>query len=294
MAMTVTVPEWAVDLGGREQSLVIAKRHVAAETSSDIERICGTIARDCFFAVPERTQAGNALGDGTVLTDYDVVHDYYSERQGSYLVKASQQLRMVTTEWFVFNDSAATLEGTGSVDGVDAGGKEFVVHSAVLVPTAPDGIRGEICITHIPFGDILAGTVAAPPPFPPGVYIDPAEMDNCRRLDRMVDAFTAGDATALAAELSDDHSLAVRVNDEQGNATVHTASSASAAATELVAMCGQAAEVSLLSRQISSWYIFAEYAVRRLDGKVRRLALLHSAQDGRLTGTYGYGLTQTP
>ena len=37
------------------------------------------------------------------------------------------------------------------------------------------------------------------------------------------------------------------------------------------------------------WYSFAEYLVRLDSGRVRRLALIHGVQDGRLIGTFGYG-----
>src|SRR6266508_3272031 len=159
MSLTTTVQDWMADVTDREESALIARTHVAAETSTDVEAICTTISHDVYFGVPVRTRAGNELQPGTVLTTYDQVRGYYEGRAGSYVVTASMQLKTVSTNWYLFNESAATLLGTGEIGGIDATGLEFVVNSAVIFPTAPDGIRGEICVTRYPFNDIVAGTV---------------------------------------------------------------------------------------------------------------------------------------
>src|SRR4051794_31977014 len=185
MTLTTTVQEWMRNVGSREESVVIARAHVAAETSTDVDAICATISHDVFFGVPTRTRAGDELKPGAVLTTYDQVRDYYSGRAGSYVVTASLQLKTVATDWYMFNESAATLEGTGEIGGVDATGMEFVVNSAVIFPTAPDGIRGEICATHYPFNDIVAGTVQTPPePSDPRKYLPRLEMEHCNVLER--------------------------------------------------------------------------------------------------------------
>ncbi len=50
-----------------------------------------------------------------------------------------------------------------------------------------------------------------------------------------------------------------------------------------------AADLTLLNRIASEWYVFAEYLVRLANGGRRRLALVHPVEDGKLTGTFGYG-----
>src|SRR3954452_16591023 len=119
MTLTTTVQEWMRNVGSREESVVIARAHVAAETSTDVDAICTTISHDVFFGVPTRTRDGNQIGAGAVLTDYDEVRGYYSGRAGSYVVTDSMQLRTVSTSWYLFNESAATLLGTGEIGGVD-------------------------------------------------------------------------------------------------------------------------------------------------------------------------------
>ena len=47
--------------------------------------------------------------------------------------------------------------------------------------------------------------------------------------------------------------------------------------------------VDLLDRVVQDWYVFAEYLVNYDDGHVRRLALTHPIENGKITGTFGYG-----
>src|SRR5688500_12675669 len=108
MSLTATVQPWMRTAGPRAEAALTARTHVAAETTGDTEQICHTVSHDVFFGVPVRTRAGNELIDGTVLVDYDQVRGYYTDRSGSYTVTASAQLKSVATDWFLFNESAAT------------------------------------------------------------------------------------------------------------------------------------------------------------------------------------------
>jgi hypothetical protein len=290
MGLTTTIQDWMRDVGPRERSAVIARTHVAAETSTDVEYICSTISRDVYFGVPVRTRAGNQLAPGTVLTTYDQVEGYYSGRAGTYVVIDSMQLKTVATDWYVFNESAATLRGTGEIGGIDVTGKEFVVNSAVLFPTAPDGIRGEVCVTRYPFDDIVADTVQAPPPpSDPRTYLPLREMEHCAVVDRVIEALRRGDGAAVGTDLSPTHSLAVRLDDAAGAQTVRTATDRRAAAEALAAMCEGALDITLLTRIATDWYVFVEYLMQLAGGGVRRLALTHPVENGMLSGTFGYG-----
>jgi hypothetical protein len=195
---------------------------VEAETSTDVDRICATVSTDAFFAVPVRTRAGHELPPASVLTGAEEVAGYYAGRSGSYVVTASTQVFTTATEWYVFNESAATLRGTGMVDGVDATDRVWVVNSAVLFPTAADGIRGEICVTRHPFGDVVAGRVVEADG--PGVGRGVArQAEHSLLSDRFVAAWRTGDADAVADLLSDRASLAVRLDAVDGTPHVHRA-----------------------------------------------------------------------
>jgi hypothetical protein len=50
-----------------------------------------------------------------------------------------------------------------------------------------------------------------------------------------------------------------------------------------------ATDLTLVSRISTEWYVFAEYLLHFDDGRVRRLALTHPVEGGKLTGTFGYG-----
>jgi hypothetical protein len=271
MSLTTSVQGWLGELGPRERSALTARSHIAAETSTDVDEIVATVSQDVFFALPVRTRAGHELRDGSVLTTFDQVRSYYSNRSGSYVVRDSAQLKSLTTDWYVFNETAATLEGTGQVGDVDATGRTWVVRSIVLFPTADDGIRGEICATRDPMDDVIRGTVTSTPG---------DELANGRLLDRMSLAARAGEWDSVAAELTDGHTLAVRARGETHTATGRDASVA--AFRDLLA----GDDLTLLVRVATDWYVFAEYLVA---GGAGRLAVIQPVEDGKVAGTFGYG-----
>ena len=82
MSSSYRLQHWLRDVG--ERSLFAVRYHVVEETKEDTEAVCATISKDVFFAVPNRTRAGNEIPPGTVLTSYDQVRDYYAGRLDSY------------------------------------------------------------------------------------------------------------------------------------------------------------------------------------------------------------------
>jgi hypothetical protein len=281
VSLTTSVQEWVGESGTRGRVAVVARRHIAAETSTDVDEICATISSDVFFAVPVRTRAGQELRDGTALTDAAQVRGYYEQRAGSYVVRESAQLKSITTDWYAFNETAATLLGTGMVNGVDASGREWVVNSAVIFPTAVDGIRGEICATRHPMDDVIRAMVA---PSPVG-----AERAHGALLDRWSLALRAGAWGEVASAMSDAHSLAVRLDAADGAAVVHTAAARDDSVERLRSLFGGARDLTLLVRVATDWYLFAEYLVSLASGGCRRVAVIHPVEDGRLIGSFGYG-----
>ncbi|MDX6661846.1 MAG: hypothetical protein QOJ55_2668, partial [Solirubrobacteraceae bacterium] len=88
MSLTTSVQGWLDGLDHRARSALTARRHIAAETSTDVDAICATVSPDVFFALPVRTRRGHELRDGAVLTSPDEVRGYYAARSGSYVVRA--------------------------------------------------------------------------------------------------------------------------------------------------------------------------------------------------------------
>jgi hypothetical protein len=290
MSLTTTVQDWMRDVGDRENAATIVRAHVAAETSTDVDNICATISHDVYFGVPVRTRDGQELRDGSVLTTYDQVRGYYEGRSGSYVVLDSAQLKSIATDWYLFNETAATLRGTGTVGAVDATGKEWIVNSAVIFPSALDGIRGEICITRYPMDDVVAETVRMPaPPSGRQTWMPLREMENGALLDRFILEVRDGEWSKVNNDLSEVHALAVRLDDVKGSQQVFTATDRKSAGDAFRKLFAEAADLTLLNRIASEWYVFAEYLVRLDGGGRRRLALTHSVEDGKFTGTFGYG-----
>ena len=285
---TPPVQGWLPEAGAR--ALHTVRRHIAAETTADTDAICATVSRNVFFAVPQRTRAGQELPPGSVLTHWDEVYDYYAARADQYVVLASSQLASISTSWYVLNESAATLRTTGGLgtrhakaasSSDDDAGREFVVNSAILFPTADDGIRGEICITRHPFEDVLQGTVQVP-------RDASGAREHATLLDGMLASLPRGPA-AIRPLLAPHHSLALRLDDAQGQPHVHTATTPEAACEVLASIAHGARDAALVSRLVSDWYVFGEYALPLASGGVRRVALLHSVESGAFTSCFGYG-----
>jgi hypothetical protein len=285
MPTSYRLQHWLRDVG--ERSLFAVRYHVVEETAESAEAVCATISKDVFFAVPNRTRAGNEIPPGTVLTTFDQVHDYYAGRLDSYAVLDSRPLRSIAGDWYVFNDSAATLRGTGAVGDADAKGAEFVVNSAVLFPTADDGIRGEICVTRHPFDDVVRGT--APILAPETASYPAREMRHSALLDELVDALLANDEKRVGALLAPTHTVAARLDDEHGKAAISTAKTRADAVRFLLSAFGGARDIAIVSRIATDWYVFAEYCVDLGQGRIRRLAATHPIEGDHFTGTFGYG-----
>ena len=285
MNESARVQDWLRNAG--EASLLCVRSHVASETTGDAKTICETVSPDVFFAVPVRTRGGNEIPPGTVLTSFDQVNDYYSKRVDSYVVLESTQLKSVAGDWYVFNESAARLRGTGQIGDVDATGREFVVNSAVLFPTAVDGIRGEVCVTRHPFEDVVADTL--PPRPPEKTHYPEREMAHSAVLDRFVAALREGEAQAIGALLSDAHRMALRADSAEGVPNIHAGEGRAFAQDALVQLFAASRDVAVVSRVASDWYVFAEYLAVLEEGGLRRLALTHPLDDGEITGCFGYG-----
>jgi hypothetical protein len=280
---------WLAQAGERGAALDVVRAHIAAEVDTRTDVIMSTVSADPWFPLPERTAGGIEM---VVAEGTPPVRDYYADRSDAYVVLASNQLKQTVTDWYVFNESVATLRQTGPIGDVPAGDAEFAVQSAVLFPTAPDGIRGEIALTRYPFADVRAGRVPARAGGSgPLGYLPEAEIAHSLLLDRVVEGLGAGDVGDL---LTDDHCAAVRVDarastgDRVARVEAYTGDDA---AKQLVELFAGADDLTLSGRTVTDWYVFAEY-LARFGGRLRRVAAMHPVRDGRLEGTFGYGLDE--
>jgi hypothetical protein len=280
--LTWTGKDWMARFGPRGRALDAVRAHIAAEVDTRTDVIMSTVSADPWFPLPDRTPSGLTL---TVAEGTADVTGYYSARSDGYVVLGSNQLKQLVADWYVFNESAATLRQTGPIGDVPAGDAEFVVQSAVLFPTAEDGIRGEIALTRYPFDDVIAGRLAPPiAPSGPHAYLPTAELEHSALLDRVLDGLQAGEVSSL---LTPDHQLAVRVDGDEPTRFVGHDGDDSADA--LATLFAGARDVSVLGRVATDWYVFAEY-VAVLESGLRRVVALHPVRDSKLEGTFGYGV----
>jgi hypothetical protein len=283
---------WLAEIGERGIALDAVRAHIAAEVDTRTEVIMSTVSADPWFPLPERGPKGLEL---TVAEGTAEVATYYAERSNGYVVLASNQLKQLVGDWYVFNESAATLRQTGPIDGIEPADVEFVVNSAVLFPTAPDGIRGEIAVTRHPFADVIQGRVPLrAAPTGPLAHLPVAELEHSLLLDNLLDGLRAGDVRAL---LTDDHSLAVRIDGTYGPKRYECHDGATSAGA-LESMFADVKDLTLLGRITSEWYVFAEYLARfnisvgNTGARHRRVVAIHPVRDGRLEGTFGYGVDE--
>jgi hypothetical protein len=108
-------------------------------------------------------------------------------------------------------------------------------------------------------------------------------------LDRFILALRDGDWPEVEAHLGDPHTLAVRVDGIDGGTRLSQATDRGGALQAFVELFDGAGDLTLLVRIASEWYVFGEYLVRLEAGGRRRIALVQSVEDGRLTSTFGYG-----
>jgi hypothetical protein len=285
-ALTWAGKDWMPRVGARGRALDVVRAHIAAEVDTRTDVIMSTVATDPWFPIPDRTPNGLTLSVAEGTAD---VTAYYSARSDGYVVLGSNQLKQVVADWYVFNESAATLRQPGPIGSIPAGDAEFVVQSAVLFPTASDGIRGEIALTRHPFDDVIAGRVPLPTAAS-GLLarLPTGELEHSALLDRMLDAFRAGDASEL---LTPNHQLAVRVDGTDGSARF-VAHDGVASARALATLFAGTRDLTVLGRVASDWYVFAEYLAVLDDDRLRRMVAIHAVCDGKVEGTFGYGVDQ--
>jgi hypothetical protein len=270
-------------IGPRGRALDVVRAHIAAEVDTRTDVIMSTVSTDPWFPVADRLATGLAL---TVVEGTADVTAYYAGRSDGYVVLGSNQLKQLVADWYVFNESAATLRQTGAIGSLPAGDAEFVVQSAVLFPTTDDGIRGEIALTRYPFEDVIAGRVSAPTA--PKSYLPVGDVEHSALLDPLLDGLRAGDVSSL---VTPDHQLAVRI-DGAGTTERFVGRDGAQSAEALGTLFAGARDITVLGRVATDWYVFAEYLAVFGDERLRRVVAVHAVRDRKLEGTFGYGVDE--
>ena len=172
----------------------------------------------------------------------------------------------------------ATLRPVGDVGGVSTDGTNFQVNSAVLFPTCDDGIGGELVWTRYPFGDVVAGRVAAPVPADGPNHVPTARMRVADTHDGYVEAWRRGDVDGMVRRLSEDCRWQRRVRDATTTSYISTTGHAETRrAFEGALGGGSAITVEILNRIVTEWYVFCDAYLEIDDGGAEPLAVRHIA-----------------
>jgi hypothetical protein len=265
-------------------SIETAERHISTEYQDDLSLTLATVTRTdpryAMMPTPGRIE---------VVEDGEGVRRFYEESRAIFQPAALRIRTQIATDWYFF------LEGVASRIDKETG-EEFTINSVTLFPAAPDGIVGEFLWERHEAPDL------GPSVRPPGARTA-VPVDSVRSLalhDRIVVAFLAGDAAALAASFAEDFLFANR-SYLPGPSMVK--GERRAAAEEYWTAFFAAYEVSdvaVLNRNATEWYVFAEQAltVRARAGgetKLLRSAVFYPlAADGTIRGELGFGKDPEP
>lgn len=225
------------------------------------------------------------------------VREHYVNLRRGLEVVTSRQIRRLVSDWFVFQQSVATMRPAGGA-ALGGGAGTFAVDTAVLFPIGRRGIRGELPWNRTSFAEAMASP--APHHEPPTEQLIPT-VD---RHDALLDAQLAGDAAAVVALLGDDCGLAVRSYAGPGGhlRTAAGRRDVEAALTEELGWW-RPESYSVLNRIVTDWYVFADVrwvgappgepgaAGRR---EIRTALLTPLERDGRFRAVIGYGTDPVP
>jgi hypothetical protein len=275
----------AVDTPRRVHNLATVDGHVAAEFSNDVEAILATVDPEPRFVVCIPADADERLAL-SVRVDTPGVEDHYRTLRQSIDVVRSTQVRRVSTDWYVFQQSVATVRDVTTRN-------EYPIDTAVFFPVDHDGIKGEILWNPASFAEgerIGPGGRAEGPAA--------ALMDVVDAHDAFVEAWRSGDVDRLAGLLAEDCAWATRNYGKDAEEQPMMAGLGSAAIREALAggLAGWApVSATVLNRIVTGWYVFAEVLWDMGDGTAVRTGTISGVmRTGRIGGAVGWGTAPEP
>jgi hypothetical protein len=274
-----------------EANLAKVMAHLHAEFSNDIDQIMDSVAPDPRFAVLTRETGALELEVAEVP---EAVRDHYLNLRRSFDVVRSRQIRRLVGDWFVFQQSVATMrtrEGTGAPH-------DFPVDTAVFFPIGSTGILGEIPWNRTSFAEAM--TTRSVHHEPPTEEL----METVDLLEEFLAAWRSCDEKNVVDLLEDDCALAVR-NYDDPNGSLCTATGPEAVRS---ALSGQfrvwrPETSSILNLVVTDWYIFSNVRwvgeKRSASGawsrhEVSTAQILPISDGRRFRAILGYGTTPEP
>jgi ketosteroid isomerase-like protein len=232
-----------------EENLAKVMAHLRAEFSNDIDEIMGTVAPDPRFFIVTREHGKLEL---EVAETPAAVRDHYVNLRTSLDVVRSRQIRRIAGEWFVFQQSVATMRTRAGADDRSADPHDFGVDTAVLFPIAAGGILGEIPWNRTSFGEAMS--TAAIHHEPPTEEL----METVDLHEAFLGAWCAGDERRVVDLLEDDCALGIRnCTDARGPMCVGEGKDAIRTALAEQFRRWRPATFTVVNLVVTDWYIFA-------------------------------------
>lgn len=278
-----------------EENLAKVTAHLQAEFSNDVDQIMKTVAPEPRFAIV--TQGASGLELEVAETPQAVRHHYVNLRSALDVVR-SRQIRRITGEWFVFQQSVATMRAGADPDGRVGDAHEFPVDTAVLFPIAPGGILGEIPWNRTSFAEAMTTQTAHHEP-PTEALIDTVDLH-----EAFLAAWRSAEEQKVLDLLEDDSALAIRsYSNAQGSMCAAEGKDAIALALAEQFRTWKPIQSTVLDLVVTDWYIFASV---RWIGKMRSSSgswsvhelstamTLPVSKSQRFQAIVGYGTTPVP
>jgi hypothetical protein len=270
--------------------------HVAAEFGNRVPEIVATITPECRYPLLHRGDDGSLRLD--VITDLDGARRYYGAMRQGLDIVASRQIRRITTDWYVFNHSIATMRHTGSIGGIAATGAEHYIQSTTLFPVTEDGILGEVPWNRHTWREIVSGVPQREPRPDDPIAVQLRASD---ALEAYVAALRSGDPALLDGVITPDFRVATR-NYVHGGGPMLVSETAAQAAENLRSLhrAVEVVDVTVVNRVADEWFVFGELLWRLrsrdrsavdIEGEFDlRTAAIHPVDGrGRLVAELGYG-----
>jgi hypothetical protein len=259
------------------KSIGTAEAHVRSEYVRDLPGTMATVGAVPHYALTAQP------GVVSVISGREGVAGFYDAAHQVAVPQASRFLTQIATDWYMFVENMPTRTWI-------ADGSLRTVHTVTLLITDGDGIKCEFVWERPP-----AEPATAEP-----ATVGPLPMDQFRSVslhEEFLVATCSGDRTAITAVLEPDCRWAER--DYQSRAdggAILDLHGANAAADHLAQWHAQyrPERVSVLNRQATGWFVFAEelWTVRPDGGErrqIRKAVIYPVRPGGKLRGAIGYG-----
>jgi len=231
----------------QDDNLAKVMAHLRAEFSNDVDQIMDTVAPDPRFFIVTREHGALEL---EIAETPEAVRTHYVNLRTSLDVVRSRQIRRIVSDWFVLQQSVATMRPRGDDHSGDP--REFAVDTTVLFPIAAEGILGEIPWNRTSFAEAM--TTRAVHREPPTEEL----METVDLHEAFLAAWCSGDESRVIDLLEEDCALGVRsCTDVKGSLCVGAGKDAIREALAEQFRTWKPIRFTVLNLVVTDWYIFS-------------------------------------